>query len=191
MDLGLIAVGTAESGEVRIRNVGTVPLSFAMVQVAATAGTAAAARAAELQTTTALRDMLLLEQQQRWQLEREQKKYQQQQQKSGRRAVAGAAQAAASAPQPASGGNDLQNDQALARVFGTTPPRPPPMLSPAGNDSASLTTDLPSNGLLVRRNSERSVDSNDSFSVPSDGCRLEFEPAFGELDPARSITITV
>ncbi|CAN0353483.1 unnamed protein product, partial [Ectocarpus sp. 12 AP-2014] len=49
----------------------------------------------------------------------------------------------------------------------------------------------PSQGSLVRRNSELSVGSADSFSVSRDGCRLGFDPAFGDLAPGRSMTIMV
>lgn len=46
-------------------------------------------------------------------------------------------------------------------------------------------------GSLVRKASEESVGSADSFSVSSNDCWLGFEPAFGEIPPGRSASIAV
>lgn len=46
-------------------------------------------------------------------------------------------------------------------------------------------------GSLVRKASEESVGSADSFSVSRDDCWLGFEPAFGEILPGRSASIAV
>ena len=193
VDLGLIAVGTAQSGEVRLRNVGTVPLAFAMVQTAASAagaGTAAESAAEEeSRTASMLRDLLVSQQQQR---DCQKDCQQQQQQQHGQQgsdapfaATTLAAAATTTQRHPEGGGND----QALARVFGAPPPPPPP---PAENASGGPAMKHASTeGLLQRRNSEGSVGSSDSFSVSRDGCRLSFEPALGELAPGRSVTITV
>ncbi|CAM9236760.1 unnamed protein product, partial [Laminaria digitata] len=43
----------------------------------------------------------------------------------------------------------------------------------------------------MRRGSIESIGSADSFSVPRDGCWVGFEPAFGDIAPGRSATITV
>lgn len=45
--------------------------------------------------------------------------------------------------------------------------------------------------LGMRRGSTESIGSADSFSVPRDGCWVGFEPAFGDIAPGRSATITV
>lgn len=46
-------------------------------------------------------------------------------------------------------------------------------------------------GLLVRKKSDASVGSADSFSVSRKGCWLAFSPAYGELPPGRTVAVTV
>lgn len=46
-------------------------------------------------------------------------------------------------------------------------------------------------GSLVRKASEESVGSADSFSVSRSDCWLGFEPEFGEIPPGRSVSIAV
>lgn len=190
MDLGLIAVGTAQSGEIRLRNVGTVPLAFAMVQGAAAAGTAAEAAAEESRATSLLRNLLLSQQQQQQQPQH-QPQHQQRRPDNHQHNQQGPdgpfATATTGATQQHSEGG---NDQALARVFSDSPLPPPP--PPAANPTTPMTKHALTDGSLQRRNSdEGSVGSADSFSVSRDGCRLGFEPALGELAPGRSVTIAV
>lgn len=193
VDLGLIAVGTAQSGAVKLRNVGTVPLAFAMVQTTEASGTAAEAAAEESRTASLLRDLLLSQQQQLQQQHEQQQQQQQEQQQPQRHdnqqhnqgpdGPLASATATAGATQQHFDGDG--NDQALARVFGASPP------PQAANAPTPVTKQASTHGLLQRRNSEGSVGSADSFSVSRDGCRLGFEPALGELPPGRSVTITV
>ncbi|CAM9334199.1 unnamed protein product, partial [Hapterophycus canaliculatus] len=199
VDLGLIAVGTAQSGELRLRNMGTVPLSFAVVQAdERTRGTAAAAAASESKTLALVRDLLLShyhQQQQQLQQLQDQQQSRQQQQLQQRRRRQRSKEHKRQEQQPEQlqyHGNSERtgNDQALAQVFGA-PSAPPPPPPPPPNSSTPIPKDALSKGLLLRRNSEGSVGSADSFSVSRDGCWLGFEPALGDLAPGRSTTIKV
>eukprot|EP00752_Nemacystus_decipiens_P011479 g10191.t1 len=191
VDLGLIAVGTAQSGEVRLRNVGTVPFAFAMAQAAAAASTVAESAAQESRTASILRDLLLSQQHQQQQKQHQEQQRQEDNQRDNRlgQAVPFASAATNTAATSQRHPEDDGNDQALARVFGP-PPTPPPQ-PPVADASSSMTKHASAEGLLQRRNSEGSVGSSDSFSVSRDGCKLSFEPALGELAPGRSTAITV
>ena len=215
VDLGLIAVGTAQSGTFRLRNVGTVPLAFAMAQAAAGGGggTVAEAAAAESRTASLLRDRLLSQRAQKEAEEEEERLrqlqlQQNQQRQRGRQqrqhrpeelrppgedpSAAGRPGPLAAATATATGAeaqHAAANDRALAMVFGASPP---PLSPPAAASNPPAPSTLaPGKGLLQRKNSEGSVGSADSFSVSRDGCWLGFEPAMGELSPGRSVTITV
>ena len=216
VDLGLIAVGTAQSGTFRLRNVGTVPLAFALAQAAAGGGggTVAEAAAAESRTASLLRDRLLSQRAQKEAEEEEERLrqlqlQQNQQRQRGRRrqqqhrpeelrppgedpSAAGRPGPLAAAAATATGAeaqHAAANDRALAMVFGASPP---PLSPPAAASNPPAPSTLaPGKGLLQRKNSEGSVGSADSFSVSRDGCWLGFEPAMGELSPGRSVTITV
>eukprot|EP00903_Cladosiphon_okamuranus_P011029 g10416.t1 len=196
VDLGLIAVGTAQSGEIKLRNFGTVPLAFAMVQALTAAGTVAEAAAEESRTVSMLRDLLLSQQQQQQQQKQQQQRQQEQQKSQGNQRhsqqvpqspFAATTTTTGAAQQHIGDGGGSGNDQALARVFGTSAPPPPPPADVSGPTTEHAST----RNLLQRRNSEGSVGSADSFSVSRDSCRLSFEPALGELAPGRSATITV